>query len=98
MTGEQRKQLTEKYLGWAETWATSLAFAVTQSVEKSERIVADSIVAMIATEAERKKTETGAASGESAVRFAESVWALANASAFRGFGADAFFRMPALAR
>jgi hypothetical protein len=126
VTREQRKVLIERYSGWAESWGLSLAFAVTQSLEKSERIVADAIVAMVATDREREarqasaRTATDAAETEaeisavsravaraanisaaslqSATRFARALWELSDRQAFRGFGTDAFFRMPAVAR
>lgn len=116
MTPEARKLITDRYLGWSELWGLSLAFAVTQSVEKSERVVADAIVALIAADVEQEaqamaRARMGRPDREShpdnsgarriqvsATRFAGAIWELALAQAFRGFGADTFFRMPAIAR
>lgn len=106
MTPELRKLITDRYLGFSENWGMSLSFAVTQSVEKAERIVADAIVALIArddVEDRKNPSSAGASKTElptsaTAVRFAQTVWELSNAEAFRGFGADTFFRMPAIAR
>lgn len=109
MSPELRKMMTERYVSWAEAWGMSLAFAVTQNLEKSERIVADAVVALIAAETEaeaRLDPQAARAKGSkplipssvTAARFASVLWELSNKQAFRGFGADAFFRMPAIAR
>lgn len=111
MKPELRKLIIERYTGWVEAWGLSLAFAVTQSLEKAERVVADAIVALIATEQEQEDefgpeltSKKSAAKGPqlpssvNPIRFAMSLWELSNAQAYRGFGADPFFRMPAVAR
>lgn len=97
MTPDLRKQITDRYTTWSETWGLSMAFAVTQSVEKAERIVADVIVALIAQDAARPDSAPKSASA-SAQRFATALWEQTNQQAYRGFGADSFFRMPAVAR
>lgn len=43
-----KRAITERYTDWAGTWGVSLAFAVTQSVDAAEAIVADAIVGVIA--------------------------------------------------
>ncbi|MEW6057219.1 MAG: hypothetical protein AB1540_11450 [Bdellovibrionota bacterium] len=78
--------MTEKYLAWAESWGLSLGYAVTQSVEKAERAVADAVVAL--TLQDQVTSE----------RFAGVLWEFADREAYRGFGSDLFFRMPAIAR
>ena len=127
MKPETRKLVTERYTVWSETWGMSLAFAVTQSVEKSERIIADAIVALVAAVTEQegvavvearlaqyrrdkgaeitddlptkaKPTPSPLLHGITATRFASVIWEMANAQAYRGFGIDTFFRMPAIAR
>ncbi|MBI3544013.1 MAG: hypothetical protein HY075_12145 [Deltaproteobacteria bacterium] len=109
MTPETRKAIIERYTGWSENWGLSLAFAVTQSVEKAEQVVAEAIVALTTAaaeaEAEQARTPTptpgrppAPLSAISSQRFAAVLWEMANAQAYRGFGADAFFRMPAVAR
>lgn len=125
MTSETRKLVTERYTTWSETWGMSFAFAVTQSVEKSERIIADAIVALVAAVTEQEgvamvearlaqyRRDKGAEitdelpvkakpapllHGITATRFAAVIWEMANAQAYRGFGIDPFFRMPAIAR
>lgn len=109
MTPETKKLIVERCTSWIEAWGLSLAFAVTQSLERSERLVADAIVALIATELEQE-AEFGPELREARrkgpfvptsvnpVRFAATIWELADKEAYRGFGADAFFRMPAVAR
>lgn len=92
MTPEQKKIIVERYTGWAENWGLSFAFAVTQSVDKSEIIVSDAIAALVATDIERASLPI------SATRFASVLWETANVHAYRGFGTDTFFRMPAVAR
>ena len=109
MTPALKNLIIERYTGWVETWGVSFCFAVTQSIEKAEHIVAEAIVALVATELEQEaefgpelgdKNKKGPAlpSSVNAVRFAGTLWEIANKDAFRGFGADAFFRMPAVAR
>ena len=109
MTPALKNLIIERYTGWVETWGVSFCFAVTQSLEKAERIVADAIVALVATELEQEaefgpelhsKNQKGPAlpSSVTATRFAATLWEIANKDAYRGFGADAFFRMPAIAR
>ncbi|MBI3557437.1 MAG: hypothetical protein HY074_14325 [Deltaproteobacteria bacterium] len=125
MSSETRKLVIERYTYWSETWGMSLAFAVTQSVEKSERIMADAIVALMAAVTEQqgvamiearlaqyhrnngaeltndlptKAKPAPLLHGITATRFAAVIWEMANAQAYRGFGIDPFFRMPAIAR
>lgn len=107
MKPEVKKQIIERYTNWVEVWGLSLSFAVTQSLEKAERIVADAIVALITTEAEqeaefgpelRPKKASQLPSSVNPIRFAMTIWELSNKQAYRGFGNDPFFRMPAVAR
>src|SRR5581483_3242928 len=114
MTPELKKLIMDRYQGWAEVWGLSLAFAVTQSLEKAERAIADAIVALIAAEttaeAQASRAQYSLPKGESsgkslklpvsvnAVRFAAVLWELSDRQAFRGFGGDTFFKLPAIAR
>src|SRR5262245_22023490 len=89
MTPELRQSILERYLGWTESWALTLAFAITQSHEKSDRLLADAMVALIATEAMVPLRELTASSH--AVRFASVLWETAQTEAYRGFGSESFF-------
>jgi hypothetical protein len=106
MTPELRKIITERYTGWASTWGLSLAYAITQSAERAERLTADAIAALITSEFESHRKDLSRKEAASftippsvnAVRLAAVLWDMAEKEAYRGFGTDAFFRMPAIAR
>lgn len=113
----QQQNVAETYANWAETWGLSLAFGVTQSLEKSEKIISDCIVAIIATDMAKENaadlvtpfvdfsqtsvdslTQPFPSFKPSPVRLASAIWQAADAHAYRGFGPDIFFKLPALTR
>ncbi|MGE4233748.1 MAG: zf-HC2 domain-containing protein [Bacteriovoracia bacterium] len=89
----------EVYTSFASNWGIELVFAITQSLEQSEKILADAVAAMIAEDypanAEKKSKVLYSAR---AVGFASTLWRLSEKYAFRGLAADSFFRLPVLAR
>lgn len=95
MRTDERKTLIDRYTGWAEAWGLSLAFAITQSLEKSERIMGEAIASLVATAKALDPKDIHAAV---APRFASVVWEISNTQAYRGFGTETFFKMPAVTR
>jgi hypothetical protein len=84
------KKGSNRTIDWIENWGLTLAFAVTQSVETAEQLAVEALVVRMASDVDP--------SSASAVQFAATLWELANKKAYRGFGPDTFFRMPAVAR
>lgn len=96
---EQKRFSRELFSTWSQNWGLSLAFAITQSVDESEKVVADAIVALVArkTSARTMAVDDTEAEFEPS-DFAATIWELASSKAFRGFGADSFFKLPVLTR
>lgn len=74
-----------RYIRWAEGWGLQLAFAVTQSAERAESIVTETLFAAMTA-------------GADASRFASIVWEISERQAFRGASSDAFFKMAPVGR
>ena len=95
-----RQLSRELFATWAQTWGLSLGFAITQSVDEAEKIVSDAIVALVARKSASPRTIPleDAETDFEPTDFAATIWQLASPKAFRGFGADSFFKLSVLTR
>lgn len=74
---------------WSKVWGGTFAYALTQSIEDSELLLRQCILAFETSFEEKRKN---------CVFFAALVWKAAQPKLFRGFSTDAFFRMSPIAR
>lgn len=81
-------------IDWVRAWAFTLAYAMTQSLDEAERVLAETI-AQLTVQKNQINTEALALQR---IEFARVLFRVANPRAFRGFGADRFFRMPFVTR
>jgi lambda repressor-like predicted transcriptional regulator len=79
------------YLQWAESWGFTLAFSITQSLPKAEQCIADAMVALVVSSADKPEITSKAPKAE-VLRFANSIWAHSKRHAFQGVSSDLFFR------
>lgn len=91
-----KQALSEAYLSLTQSWGMTLVFSVTQSLELSEKTVAEAVVALIATEV--KSEAKRLTSTERAELFAKTLCEMALPLAFRGFTTESFYRMTPVAR
>ncbi len=96
----QKSFSRELFTAWSESWGLSLAFAITQSVDDSEKAVSEAIVALVARKTNGRHTlAIDDTEGEmEPTDFAAAIWQIALPKAFRGFGADSFFKLPVSTR
>lgn len=85
--------------------ADAIVALIAAEVERHEALMIEARAASFKKESDSSKTQAlkfkkiiQVPTSVSPLKFGKALWELASTQAFRGFGADSFFRMPAIAR